>query len=538
MIPIISRIIHKDRYVLGIFLIVIAICYGNVIRGPLLFDDEHFIEKNIMVHSLGNIPDIYASSVTAGAFLGGNFYRPNQQLIYAVIYHFFKDSPEPYHIISILFHLFNTFLLFLLLLRFDFSRISAFVASLVFLIHPVQTESVSYISGLAGPLGFFFTLTALLLFDRSMNIKEIRKRWLLSVISILFFILALFSKENQVIFFPLSLLPVIYLFITKKQKPDRNVWITLLVYFLITAAYILLKFTVFRFTDAAGLTDMKNLYTENFWVRLVTFISVLWDYIKMIFFPLHLNYEKPYTAYATIGTWRFVFGVLLLAIAVFVTIRMRRYPRLFLGIAWFFIALMPFSGIIPLNAMFLEHWLYVPLAGAAIIVASVLEYLAPRRMFKSILVIAGVVVVLYGIRVVTRNAEWADIEKFYLNELKYTDSSIRIYNNLGMYYADQGNDEKCIYYYKKAIDAGDFYPQPHHNLANLYYKRGEAEAAIRQLYAALQIDPDFIYSLSKLYQIYNDLGRDEKAERVSRLIMNVQNGRRNNIKDIQDIVFN
>ncbi|MCK5840452.1 MAG: tetratricopeptide repeat protein, partial [Bacteroidales bacterium] len=483
-----SRISERKLFVFGILLAFALICYVNVIDGPMLFDDEHFIEKNLLIQSLDNIPDIYTTSVTEGAYIGSNFYRPNQQVVYAFLYHFFKLSPVAYHLISILLHLLNAFFVFLLLVRFSFSRNASFIAALLFLIHPVQVEAVSYISGLADPLGLFFLLLGLLSYQKGLISRVRATQWTRFALSVAFFVAALFTKENQVIFLPLSIIVGIYTYVNEQKRADSFIFISTFVLVLIASAYLFLKLTVFNFTGEIGLTDASNIYTENLFIRLLTFLSIQWDYFTMIIFPLRLNYEKPYMAYADIVTLRSLFGIMLVLITLFFTIRLKRHRRIFLGLSWFFACLVPFSGIIPLNAMFLEHWLYVPLIGISILLASLYDWLLIKGKSQIFLIILILVVILFSIRVILRNKEWSDIERFYLNELKYTDSSIRIYNNLAMYYADEKVPGKAIYYYEKAIEVGDFFPQPHHNLANLFHNRGDINKAIDELHKALRID--------------------------------------------------
>ncbi len=509
-----------------------SLAYFNVLNGPFLFDDEHFIEKNVMIRNLKNIPDIYSSSVTEGAAIKGNFYRPNQQMGYALLYNYFGLDPMPYHLVSILLHILNAFLLFLLILRIGFSRTGAMIAAVFWLLHPIQTEAISYISGLADPLGFFFTLSGMHLF-----LVYILKRpsiWVLSA-SVVLFILALATKENQVVFMPLSFLLLFYLIKTGQVKWSARLLIPVDIFIVIAVFYLYFKFRVFNFSDGIGLADQINIYTEHLYIRIYTFISVLWDYVKMIFFPLDLNYEKPYLAYASLWTWRAAFGLFLISSLIASFVYVRRMPELFLALAWFFIGLAPYTGTVPLNAMFLEHWLYIPLAGIAILLASLYGKLKQGVGKTIFLTFFALLMILYGLRTYMRNTEWADIEKFYLNELKYTDSSIRIYNNLGMYYADNQNDEKAIYYYQKSIDAGNWFPQPHHNLSNLYLKQGDTLLALNELQFALEIDPQFAYSLLRLSEVYQSGGQSLKAMDAYELYLNAIEGKKNNLSDIKEM---
>jgi len=256
----------------------------------------------------------------------------------------------------------------------------------------------------------------------------------------------------------------------------------------------------------------------------------------MVIYPVGLNYEKPYMAYTSLASARGVFGILLIIIALLSFIFHKRHKRVFLGIWRFYCALVPFTGIIPLNAMFLEHWLYIPIIGVSILTATLFDYLVNKKRANIFLYISIPLIILYTGRTIARNSEWADIESFYLNELKYTDSSIRIYNNLGMYYADNNNIGKSIEYYKKAIAAGDFYAQPHHNLANIFLKHGDYNSAITEFHQALKINPDFIYSLVKLYNLYLETNEISKAARIRTLIENVEQGRKNDFNEIHAII--
>lgn len=536
MINYFNNLTNKDYKVFIILLVLVIIGYSNVIKGPLFFDDEHFIQKNQTVHSLKNIQEIYTSSVTQGAHISGNFYRPNQQMVYALIYHFFKLNPEPYHITSIILHLLNAFLIFIILKKLKFSSMAATVTAVIFLIHPIQTESVSYISGLAGPLGLFFLLAALVIYLKLLLIKNRKFNLIYLIIASLLYIFALFSKENMIVFLPVFFIVLLYTSVSHKVKFRRYVIISLSVFVCLSIAYLFFRFKLLSISETIGLTDKDNIYTRNLSIRLITFVNVLWDYIVLIFYPVNLNYEKPYMAYTSLASVRGIFGLLLIILAILSLLFHKRNAKIFLGLCWFFCALIPFTGVIPLNAMYLEHWLYVPIIGIAILAASLFDFLLRKKRANFFLYIFIPLIIFYSAKTIARNSEWSDIEKFYLNELKYTDSSIRIYNNLGMYYAEKNDYTKSIEYYQKAIKAGDFFAQPHHNLANIYLEMGDYRKAIEELYLALKINPDFIYSLSKLYQIYSETNQPYKASRVIDLIKNYENGIKNDFKEIHDVI--
>ncbi|PSR02646.1 MAG: hypothetical protein BRD50_06995 [Bacteroidetes bacterium SW_11_45_7] len=513
-------------------------CYGIVLDGPFIFDDEHFIQKNEYVHN-ADWGQIFTTSVTEGANIEGNFYRPLQQSIYALLYGLFGEDPLPFHFLQILIHIGNAFLLWLLLLRLSLPAWGALAGAALFLCHPVQTEAVSYISGLAGPLGFLFVLASLhMLWQLIHSSSRQTIVWLIA--SLLFFIIALFSKENMVVLLPIAIFLTLYCWL-KNRLVNPNMTLTAIGLFaLVAGVYMYFRFTTFNFEGSeVGLTEQKSLYTNNLWVRVTTFTNVIRDYLRLIFFPQDLYYEKQYTAYTSLLYARALPGLFLILATVGSIIAMlvwRKFLEVGLGLGWFMSALAPYSGIVPLNAMYLEHWLYIPLAGLAMPIASLFRW--PAGKYAKI-ALGGIVIIgltAFSARTIERNTEWADYEAFYLNELNYTDRSARIYNNLAMYYADKQNDEKAINYYKKAIQTHDRYPQPHHNLARIYAEQGKMEQAMAEYRQALKLKPDFVYSLRNLYKIFKQRGDKQKAEQIAQLIQQIRKGQKIRYEDIEPIL--
>jgi hypothetical protein len=515
-----QKFIQSNLAIFAMLLVVAFASYSPVLKGPFLFDDEFFIEKNESVNEF-KVKEIYTTGVTQGASVNGNFYRPNQQFAFAVITKLFGQKPFVFHAFSILCHTLAAFILFLFLAELGFSRNGSFIGSFIFLLHPAQTEAVSYISGLADPLSAIFLLSGLLFLSKGLKEKLDIKFMLPAFI---FFVLALFTKENMVVFLPLAIAVAVYFFFSGKTKPETKLWIWLLVFVALDITYFTLKFTVFKFGDEAGLTAEKNLYTENLHIRIITFFNILPEYFKLFLFPKHLNYEKPYTAYTELLNVRVFISFIALSLFAVSVYFIKKKPALFLGAACFFAALAPFTGIIPLNSMYLEHWIYIPIIGLIILLVVLFEFLAKNKLHWAIAVVIIPVLMAFSVRTFARNKEWASIEKFYLNELNYSQDAIRIYNNLGMFYAAKKQYSKAISYYQKAIKKWDNFPQPHHNIANIYLDMNRPEDALNELYNALRIDPNFVYSLDKLQLVYAAYGREDKAQVIRSWIGQIQQG--------------
>ena len=178
-----DKFISSNLAVFAVILVAGFASYFPVLNGPFLFDDEFFIEKNQSVKEF-KIKEIYTTGVTQGANVNGNFYRPNQQFAFAVISKIFGQKPLVFHAFSILCHALAAFLLFLFLAELTVSRNGSLIAAALFLLHPVQTEAVSYISGLADPLSGIFLLSGLLFLAKGIK-ENVELKWML--LSFVFF---------------------------------------------------------------------------------------------------------------------------------------------------------------------------------------------------------------------------------------------------------------------------------------------------------------------------------------------------------------
>jgi tetratricopeptide (TPR) repeat protein len=539
----IDKILSKNTLVLATIFCVTFLAYGNILFGGFVFDDNIFIENNTQIRSPSNIALIYSSSTTAGSGLtGDNFYRPNQQFIYTILYSVAGLSPALFHLVCLLFHILNAYLIFLLFTKLGLEKRASLFASLLFAVHPILTEAVSYVSGLSEPLVATSILLTILFFLKAIDPVNSYKweKWLFFGAAI--FTLGLFSKENQVIALPLIIIIWIYQYKRGEIPYHKKPAVFAGVIAFITIAYLVMRVKFLNFTGNIGLSGEMNPYTTNLWVRITTFIHIFPQYIKMMLWPWRLNYEKPYDAFAGITGAQSWTGFIIILTSIFFGIRsfFKKSParagggKIFLGVAWFFVALLPVSGIIPLNAMYLEHWLYIPIIGFLFMVGHWFEESKSRT--KEVLTIIFIIILaLFSLRIFMRNLEWGDPVKFYNNELKYTQSSARIYNNIAMAQSDAGDCGTAVQNYQKAITLNDSYPQTHHNLGRCYEALGKYEDAANEYLAALYIQPNFPYSLNALYSLFTSV-KDKRADKFANLINKYTTGTTITREDINKAV--
>jgi len=176
------------------------------------------------------------------------------------------------------------------------------------------------------------------------------------------------------------------------------------------------------------------------------------------------------------------------------------------GSLWFLSMLVPVSGIIPVNGLIYEHWLYLPIIGFTILIYGLKHLLIDKiyqrkinEVLKSFLPILLIVLIGLTIR---QNYIWGDPIRFYNHTLQFSDSG-RLHNNLAMAYADIKDYQNAIFQYNKAIESNDSYPQTHHNLANTYVSIGEYDLAKKEFATAIRMNENFLPSYFPLIQIFD-----------------------------------
>jgi len=474
-----------------------AVLYANILPNKLLWDDYDFFVHNQFVHDWSYFSHYFTDNLIAGSGLLDDYWRPMLLTVFSVQWHLWQGWPPGYHFVSAALHIADAILLLLFLRRLLGSRPLAYLTALFFLAHPLQTEAVAYASSQGDSLSVLFELLGLLCYldfrSRKSAAGKSRRYWA----AIGLFILALLSKETAIVFPALALLSDAYR--SFRDQPGLG-WRRRLAelghaawpFFLLAAVYVLLRGTVLNFVDSFNLTHQVSIFTSSFPVRLFTFFRVLAGYVGLLFVPLGLHMERQveyvtsfFQPLALAGAA--IFAVLLaLAAALY-----RRRPALSFGIFWFFICLAPVSNVaVPINGLMYEHFLYLPLAGFFLALLAAGKELTARPVIRRAAVAALVVgLAVFSVLTVRRNADWRDPVVFFSQIRPYAPQSYRLLVNLGIAYADSGDQQAAVKTFKEALALQPILPVAHHNLANSYRALGDRKQAMDEYRAALAVDP-------------------------------------------------
>lgn len=504
---------------LSILFFATFLVYMNTLLNGLFYDDEQFIYENQAVQNF-QITDFFTKSLTTGSGQLSNYYRPLLFLSFSLDYQLFGDLGFIYHLSSTVLHAGGGIVLFLFLTKLFQNRVLALITALLWLIHPIQTEAIAYASGRGDPLSFLFVLLTLYL-----SLFRTRKTIFFALLT---FLCALLAKE-------IALVTPLLLFLThllsQGEFTKTNLIKTIkrtLPFFILAGGYFSLRLTVLNFANTLNFYGSENLYTQSLFIRLNTFFHLFPEYLKLLVYPTTLFIEREVTmdiqlqpTFFSLVSFLGVVGVSVLSLWVWIK---KKSPYLLFGVGWAGLSFLPTMGILPINGIFYEHFLYYPSVGFFFLFSYGLISLfkkipPPAQTGLGILVL--VMFCLLGYRTVARNAEWRDPITFYNQTLSHAKSA-RIYNNLAMSYAEAGEQEKALQTYQQAISLSDMYPETHYNMANTYLALGKITEAEKEYKKALNLNPYFYLSYVSLNRLYLQTGNTEGnkwvKEQVEKLV--------------------
>ena len=320
------------------------------------------------------------------------------------------DSPFSYHFVNLAIHFVNTALVFLVLLRIlrgsgwigRKSRVASAIGALVFAIHPLQTESVSYVAGRSESLAALFLLLAYVVF--LYRRKEAISWWEAALVLVLFGA-AVKTKENAVALAPILILTDLFWPQAFSLRGLRRNW---RLYGLMIPGAIFAAVAVFRMLASAE-TAGFSVATFKWYQYAFTEARAIFTYIRLAIWPSGLSLDHDFAASYTILEHGAIFWMILLAALVVLSILLRRrYPLFCFGLLMFLIWLAPTSSVVPLDDALVERRMYLPLIGLILIGCELgMGMKLPAAACLAALCIAGMI---FGTLCYNRNRLWGDPE--------------------------------------------------------------------------------------------------------------------------------
>lgn len=495
--------------------LIIVIIFSNSLKSDFAWDDKYLIINNPHIKDFTYLPKIFSTQLYEGGGMESNFYRPLQSLSFAIDYSIWKLNPFGYHLTSLLLHVFNSALVYLIILAISSSPYMAFIAASLFGITPAISSTTFYIPARSDLLMALFLLLSILFFIRYKD----NKKGVFYIISIIAFTSALLCKE-MAIMLPLLLLIIGTLPPTGWSKGSPRRWIWLLPYLVISAIYIGLRVTILNFAKGSNpIVDLSFPATLPLWVRLLTDFKIIFLYLKTLILPIGLHIEwfvEPVRHIFKSGILLYVAGFIIVILGIR---KIADKNKLILfGSLWFLFALLPVLNIYPISVLLGEGWLYIPSIGFFIVFSAIFQDIIKPKMGKvSSGILLALFLVYYAFFTISYGKTWKDSVSIFTNVLKYEKNSPFIhltYNNLGMAYYDKGDFEKSIEYCKRSIYLNPNYFDAYNNLGVGYVKLGKTVKAIKSFKRAIRLKKDYMASYSNLGHLYASIGFKDRAIQV------------------------
>ncbi len=432
----------KDITIAIIIFIFSFLIYSNSIKNNYAFDDMVICGNNKYVQNkLHSVKEIFTKGYTYG-FNGINTdtYRPITLLSMAFEIYLYGNKPHNHHFINVLLFSLSCVVLFLLLRKLynTYNFLLPLIITLLYSAHPIHTEAVANIKSRDEILCFLFFVCSLYLMMMYVEKKNIFKL----IISCIFYLLSLLSKENAITFF--LLFPMVIFYFTKTNLKDSLIFI--IPYFATLSLYLLIRYAVIDAVTLSTKVEMINnslMSTDNYSDRLATTFSMLGKYLMLLIFPITLSCDYSYNSMPIIG-WgnpeAFVSFLVYAGALVFAIVTFRKKNYFSFAILFFLITFSTTSNIFKIiGSSMAERFLFTPSLGFCIIIG-----LALVKLFKiditnnkktglvSLYATLGIIIFLYSFKTINRNADWQDNDHLFKTDVQNMPSSFRLHNNDGI----------------------------------------------------------------------------------------------------------
>ncbi len=496
-------------------LLVTVIVYSKfAFFGHISWDDPEMVFKNRLVKNF----DLKA--LFTNHFVGN--YIPVTMLLHSISWFLFENNDGGHHLMNILFHLLNGILVYQLGKRLFKNDIISTIGAIVFLLHPLQTESVAWISELKNILSATFYLAGMLSYLNFLEHSN-KKDYILCF---LYFVLGCLSKSSVVVF-PLSL---ICMDLIVRQKFTFNYLLPKIPFFIISILIGVINIK----TQAADLF-INHAHEFPYYQRIGLAGFALLKYLFLFLFPLNLSVIYPYPE---IKTQVIVLGFFVLCLigALLVLLIKRKKTNSTALVLFILVNLILVLQILPFGeVLYADRYLYVPLIGFGWLTGLLLSNLKTYTTVVSVILL-----LFFSVFTFARTSAWksgivlyedilkkypdqfialnsAGVESMFLNEdakaLEYLNKAVEVaprnykgFYNRGLLYLKNKEPKLAIKSFNQTLDLYN-YAKAYTGRASAYYMLGDIPKAINDANLALQSDPNNAKAHFVLANCYNDMNR-------------------------------
>jgi len=551
--------LYDQRLKLAIIFGLAVTIYANSIFNGYALDDSIVITDNMFTQKgFSGVGDHFTNELFYGFFkdaskanlVAGGRYRPLSVAMFAIEYGLVGESPWLGHLINILLYGFTGIMLYLVLTflfngskKESISILLPFLATILYITHPIHTEVVANIKGrdeILALLGALASMYYILKAHSEQNIK-----WL-AVGTFLFFV-TLLAKENAITY--LAVIPIALYFFKKATIPELVKHTAPLIgvvgLFLLIRKMVLPTAPIFgeRSRELMNNPFLKiegNQYVDFTTAEQIASVLHTWlEYLKLMIFPHPLSHDYYPRQYdlMTFGDWQVILAVLVFAVIGIVGLRSLKTKSILGFCAIYFLATFSIVSnlFFPIGTWVSERFMYMASVGFCLALAYGIIQLGTwlrakgtvrQPLYKVTLLTTIVIAGLYSIKTITRNPVWKDNYTLFTTDVKTSTRSAKLQNAAGGIKIDKASKTSDAtlknQLLTEAVGHLNQAVQIHPNYKNAYLLRGNAnnnlknyDAAISDYSQALRLDPGYTEANNNMVITYAQAGRyfgEEKGD--------------------------
>ena len=487
--------------------------YGQSFQFGFVFDDNFFIVDNPYIKNFSQIHSIWHFFPMTRAM---GFYS------FALNYFFNQLHPQGYHVFNFIVHLISVGLVWALAgLLFkitkmpedSFTREMPFIIAVLFLVHPCQTQAVSYISQRFESMATVFYLGTIYCY-LSARVSAKKEDTLMCPLFFglagFFTILGILTKEVVITVPAMILASEWILFPSRHSGPERR-RISTRIYIILAAGGALLYLLFSRLVHADLSLFLQSMHSQSHDGDVITpsryFLTqmrVFLTFLRLLVLPIHQNLDYDYPASSgLLQPPLTLLGLCVMGGIILLIVKLRRsVPLIAFGLAW---VLITFSiNLAPRMNVIFEHKLYLISFGFFLTTVVLLSHLVPNR--RALMWILWCIILALAFTSFQRNQVWKSEFTIWDDAVQKSPHKARPYTNRGRVYAQEGKMTQALADYNKAIEIYSNYEGVYYNRGNAYRAQGQLTQALADYNKAIEINPKYADAYNNRGGIYDKEG--------------------------------
>lgn len=479
-----------------IFLVTFAI-YIPTLKGDFIWDDDDFLYNNNLIKADDGLYSFWFSTKPPDYF-------PLTSTTLWLEWRLWGKNALGYRVVNVLLHIISSVLIWLILKRLKIP--GAWLAALIFAVHPVNVETVAWITQRKNTLSMVFYSLSILLY---LKFETNESRWLYGF-SLGVFLLALLSKTSVI------MLPFVLLGCAWWQR-GRIVFRDLLrsIPYFVMAGIMSLVTIWFQYSTIGG--DIVR--TDSFLSRLAGAGWAAWYYLYKAVLPINLIFVYPRWKIDDSAIFSYVPGLILVGLLITFWWYRKSWGKPFLfGLGYFVTTLFPVMGFFNIYFMryslVADHWQYSSIIGIIALPVGIGSHAYRRRpeLFRWLSTVAVVVIIsVLALLTWKQGHIYKDQETLYRDIIAKNRQCWLAHNNLGVALVNQGKIDEAVSHYVEAMRLKSDFEQVHYNLGFAFFQKGNTQKAIDYYLEALRLKPDYAAGHSNLGVALQKEGRMDEA---------------------------